>query len=392
MMGALKPAGVDDGPAHGHEFEDRCPTCDQTIPREQSQAVRTRIEARETAQTEHLRQELAKEKRDAVVRAEAEIAAMKTGFSVELGRARDEARAAAEHASAAKLAEADVARKSAERTAEAVLAQQAATLEMRLKEMRETVEREKMAAIQAEQAKAFEDKQKSLVKIAELQRQLESKTAQELGDGPEADLFELLKAEFPEDRISRVEKGAAGADVVQDIYLNGRLCGRIVYDAKNRSAWRNDYVTKLRADQVEAKADHAVLSSKVFPSGVRELHLQDGVLVVTPSRVLVVANLLRKHVVQTFALRSGNEARAQKTEALYAFIMSDRCGQLLSTIETQADDLVDLDRKEERAHQATWKRRGELIRTVQRAHGDLTFEIDRIIGVAGNRARPLDSD
>lgn len=395
-MGALKPAGVDDGQAHGHghghEFEDRCPTCDQTIPREQSQAVRTRIEARETAQTEHLRQVLAKEKRDAVVRAEAEISAMKTGFSSELGRARDEARAAAEHALAAKLAEADAARKSAERKAEAAMAQQAATLETRLKEMRETVEREKMAAIQAEQVKAFEEKQKSLVKIAELQRQLESKTAQELGDGPEADLFELLKAEFPEDRISRVEKGAAGADVVQDIYLNGRLCGRIVYDAKNRSAWRNDYVTKLRADQVEAKADHAVLSSKVFPAGVRELHLQDGVLVVTPSRVLVVATLLRKHVVQTFALRSGNEARAQKTEALYAFIMSDRCGQLLSTFETQADDLVDLDRREERAHQATWKRRGELIRTVQRAHGDLTFEIDRIIGVAGNRAQPLDSD
>ncbi len=387
-MGVLKPAVVESGASHLHGVEERCPTCDQAIPREQSQAVRTRIQAREREQGEEVRQALAQEKRVA----EAQIAVLKVNLAAELTRARDEARAAAEHALAARLAQVEAARKAAEERALALQAQQAAVLEARMKEMREGSEREKMLAIQAEQSKAFDEKQKSLVKIAELQRQLESKTAQELGDGPEVDLFELLKAEFPEDRISRVEKGAAGADVVQDIYLNGRLCGRIVYDAKNRSAWRNDYVTKLRADQVEAKADHAVLSSKVFPAGVRELHLQDGVLVVTPTRVLVVANLLRKHVVQTFALRAGNEARAQKTEALYAFIMSDRCGQLLSTIETQADDLVDLDRKEERAHQATWKRRGELIRTVQRAHGDLTFEIDRIIGVAGNRAPPPDGD
>ena len=81
-------------------------------------------------------------------------------------------------------------------------------------------------------------------------------------------------------------------------------------------------------------------------------------------------------------------ARAEKSAALYNFILSERCRQLLGTVETQADDLVDLDRKEERAHQALWKRRGELIRSVQRANGDLTFEIDRIIGVAGNGREP----
>ena len=270
--------------------------------------------------------------------------------------------------------------------------QQEALVAERIVLAREALEKEKLAAVQAEQTKAFDEKQKLQAKIADMQRQLENKTAQDLGEGPEADLFELLKSEFPEDRITRVEKGAAGADVVHDVYHNGRRCGRIVYDSKNRSAWRNDYVTKLRADQVEAKANHAVLASKVFPAGAREMHLQDGVLVIAPARVLVVAHLLRKHVVQTHALRAGNEARAQKTEALYAFIMSERCTQLLGSIDLQASELADLDRKEERAHQAVWKKRGEMIRAVQRAHGDLTFEIDRIIGVAGNRAPDDNAD
>lgn len=370
--------------SHAHPGGERCPACDQPIPVELSETVKKRIAARERDERARISAEVARERATLEAKARAEVEAAQRQAAAAIAAAREEAQVAAESALQARLDEIETAKLSLESEMRTMKERHEALLAERVLLAKEAHEKEKLAAIQAEQAKAFEEKQKLQSKIAEMQRQLESKTAQELGDGPEADLFELLKAEFPEDRISRVEKGAAGADVLHDVYHNGRLCGRIAYDSKNRSAWRNEYVTKLRADQVEAKADHAVLASKVFPAGTRELHLQDGVLVVSPGRVLVLASLLRKHIVQTHTLRASNEARAQKQEALYAFIMSDRCGQLLGTIETQADDLVDLDRKEERAHQATWKRRAELIRSVQRAHGDLTFEIDRIIGIAGN--------
>lgn len=337
-----------------------CPTCAQPIPRELSEAITARIAEREREDQRRL--------------------------AAEIARARAEIEAASRAEIAARVAEIDAVRRAAEAELVELRRAQEAMIAARVAEAREAAERASLAAVQAEQAKAFDDKQKLQAKIAELQRQLESKTAQELGDGAEVDLFEVLKAEFPEDRISRVAKGLAGADIVHEVLHNGRFCGRIVYDAKNRSAWRNDYVTKLRQDQAEHKADHAVLASKVFPSGVRELHLQEGVLVVSPQRVVVVAHLLRRHVVQGHALRQGNEARSAKTEALYAFILSERCAHLLGSIDAGSDHLIELDAKEQKAHQATWKKRAELIRAVQKAHGDLTFEIDRIIGTAGNRA------
>lgn len=373
-------------PHLAHASGERCPACDQPIPVEQSEAVKTRIAAREREEQARISAEVARERASMEGKARAEIEAAERRAAAAIAAAREEAQAAAETALQSRLDQIEADKLTLQTEMRAMKERHEALIAERILLAREAHEKEKLAAVQAEQTKAFEEKQKLQTKIAEMQRQLENKTAQDLGDGPEVDLFELLKAEFPEDRIARVEKGAAGADVLHDVYHNGRLCGRIAYDSKNRNAWRNEYVTKLRADQVEAKADHAVLASKVFPAGQRELHLQDGVLVVSPGRVLVLASLLRKHIVQTHALRASNEARAHKQEALYAFIMSERCGQLLGNIETQADDLVDLDRKEERAHQATWKRRAELIRTVQRAHGDLTFEIDRIIGVAGNSA------
>lgn len=358
---------------HRHTEGDRCPWCDQAIPNERLAEISRKIEARELERsaelTARLKEQFAREKREAEARSKAELEAAKA-----------EVLAAAEASVQERLASADAARTAAIAEAQALKASLAAELKTREAALRQAVEAEKLAAIQAEQSKAFDEKQKFQGKIAELQRQLENKTAQDLGDAGEVDLFETLKAEFPEDRISRVDKGVAGADIVHDIHHNGRQVGRIVYDAKNRSAWRNDYTAKLRQDQAEAKADHAVLASKVFPAGVKELHIQDGVVVVAPARVLVIAGLLRRHVLQTYTLRLSNEARSQKTEDLYAFIMSERCSHLLSSIESHTDTLFDVDRDEEKAHQRVWKRRAELIRHVQRAHGDLTSEIERIIG------------
>jgi hypothetical protein len=42
--------------------------------------------------------------------------------------------------------------------------------------------------------------------------------------------------------------------------------------------------------------------------------------------------------------------------------------------------MEELDAQEKKAHDKTWKKRGELIRMVQRSRGQLTEELDRIIG------------
>jgi hypothetical protein len=44
--------------------------------------------------------------------------------------------------------------------------------------------------------------------------------------------------------------------------------------------------------------------------------------------------------------------------------------------------MEELDVKEKKAHDATWKKRGELIRSVQRSRGQLCDEIERILGTA----------
>jgi glutamyl/glutaminyl-tRNA synthetase len=76
-----------------------------------------------------------------------------------------------------------------------------------LKEQREALEKANAEAINAEKAKVFAEK----LKVEEQpggHPAAAAKTFEELGEGAEIDLFEDLKSEFPDDKISRVGKGA----------------------------------------------------------------------------------------------------------------------------------------------------------------------------------------
>jgi hypothetical protein len=76
-------------------------------------------------------------------------------------------------------------------------------LEQRLQEQREALEGAQMAAVNAEKSAAYEKELKLTEKIGDLQRWIDNKTAEELGEGAELDLYEVLKEEFEDDRIER---------------------------------------------------------------------------------------------------------------------------------------------------------------------------------------------
>jgi hypothetical protein len=142
----------------------------------------------------------------------------------------------------------------------------------------------------------------------------------------------------------------------------------------------NQYIAKLRRDQLSEQADHAVLVTTVFPAGMHEIGLMDGVIVAAPQRVVALAHLLRRVTVQMHLLRAGSEVRAEKTHRLYAFLASDRAARLWAQISQATNEMLGLDRAETAAHQKTWGRRGDLINTVNVSVGELLSQVDGIIG------------
>jgi hypothetical protein len=349
----------------------------QAMMQAQVTAAEQRKKTAEQAGAELKRQleELRTEKAAEIQRLKAIAAANETA-------ARADERTKTLAAAQAQVTEAQLGRKAAEAELQSLKDSREVALNTRLAEQREALEKDKINALNAKDAEHFKETQKHTARLAELQRQLEKKTADELGEGAEIDLFEDLKAEFRGDLIEQLTKREGGADIKHCVMHNGKECGLIVYDSKDRNAWRNEYVDKLARDQRAAKAEYAILSTRKFPADTSQIHLDDGVIIANPARVLVLVQIIRKHMVHVHALRLSNTERAKKTAALYDFITSKRCVQLLDAIDTHAQNLLALQEKEIRAHESSWKQQGTLYRSIQKVRADLGLEIERIIGTA----------
>lgn len=343
---------------NGRATDTECPYCGQPISRKEFREIQGRIEADEKARlaeiekalNEKAQVEIHKAKLKAAEIAEKQIEKVKHDALVAVAETRRQAQ---------------LDRNAVQKqTKEAVLA----TLPTRIAE-----------AVNAEKLRHGGEKLALEQQLADMQRKLQSKTAHQLGEPAEVDLFDALKTAFPDDDVSRVVKGQKGPDVIVEIIHSGEPVGKIILDSKNHARWSNKFTSKLRADQLAEGADFAILSTNVFPAGARELHIQDNVIVASPQRVIVLTHLLRRQIVENQRLKLTAAARDEKAEKLLAYIVSPTCTDLLDRIVALSRDMADLDRVETATHQKTWAKRADLIRTLHAIHQEFSGAVSAII-------------
>lgn len=175
---------------------------------------------------------------------------------------RADAAQTAEAALQDRIAAADAAKKKAEearQTAEAELHTQLAAAGAQLQGLkeahaaeinsqREALEKDKIASVNAERVKSLETKMKLEEQLQDMTRQLQKRTADELGEGAELELHDVLKEAFDGDKIrasrrappartsftrsSTTGKPAERSSTTRKIGISGktstrRSCGRI---------------------------------------------------------------------------------------------------------------------------------------------------------------------
>ncbi len=266
--------------------------------------------------------------------------------------------------------------------------------EKRVKEETEAIfkketERQRIILQQAHDADLSKQKSEShkqaealLKKVQELQHKLEQKTADQLGDGAEVDLYETLRQQFDDDgdKITRVLKGQAGPDIRHRLMYKGECCGEIIYDSKNQQQWRDAWVTKLRQDQIDTGAEHAILATTVFPAGKKEICVdQSGVILVNPARAVHIAHLLREGMIAMHVKGLGQKERAGKTNKLYEFITSNEYRQQFDQVQSLTDKLLQVDASEKKDHDKVWKERGQLLIKQQHALREIDTKVAAII-------------
>jgi hypothetical protein len=248
-----------------------------------------------------------------------------------------------------------------------------------LSEQRQALEKEKTSLLQKQQSEFNRERESLQRKMQLMNNQLEKKTANELGDGAEIDLFEALREAFPNDRISRIKKGQVGADILHEVLYKGEVCGKIIVDSKHRQSWQNVFVSKLRQDKVEACAEHAILSTTVFPAGKKELCLDADIMIMSPARVVNVVQILRGAIVAMHLKGLSMKERASKMISLYNLITSEAYVGKFSEATKLTKDMLDLEVQEKTTHDNVWKRRGALVKRIQNVLREVETEVAAVI-------------
>lgn len=292
---------------------------------------------------------------------------------------RDQVSAKLKLAEASENAVRTQARQEAERTVKLRLEEADRLRQKELADQRLILTKDRDQAVIKERAAFGRERESWDKKFKDLDRQLQRKTAQEIGDGAEIDLFEDLRATFPGDKITRIQKGQAGADILHEVLYKGESCGRIVIDSKNRQAWQNAFVTKLRQDQTEAAAEHAILSTTVFPSGKKELCIESDAIVVNPARVCHIVSLLRRTMITVHVRGLSIKERASKMSRLYKEITSDAYAQRFGELRKMTNEILDLDVQEKKAHDAVWKKRGTVATRLNHLLREIDTEVAAIV-------------
>jgi len=257
-------------------------------------------------------------------------------------------------------------------------------LEIELRQERQTLEEEK-AEVQLrvareidEQRKGIEEKARKRVEVEQnlvlrekdqlleqmkkqienLKRKAEQASQQLQGEVLELALEEHLSSMFPLDNFKPVPKGVKGADLIQEVCnRTGVVCGLILWETKRTKNWSDGWLNKLKADQLTAKADVALLLTQALPKDCERFQQIDGLWVTSHACAFDLVLVLRKSLIELEKARSAARGKNQKMEIVYDHLSSPQFGTRVESVLNMLVTLKsDLD-GEKRAYSKIWAKR-----------------------------------
>jgi hypothetical protein len=233
--------------------------------------------------------------------------------------------------------------------------------------------------------------------IAGLRRQIEvlkqkaEQGSQQLqGEVQELELEALLATKFPADLVEPVPKGEFGGDILHRVLSSsGQLCGTLIWESKRTKNWSDGWLGKLRNDQRAARADFAVLVSRVLPKETVAFDFIDGVWVVEPRCVVPVAIALRQSLLELSAVRQTNAGQQTKMGMVYEYLTGPRFrAHVESIVEKFTEMEADL-AKERKTMTRLWAKREEQIRGVIESTAGMYGDLQGIAGKGLNEIEGL---
>ena len=242
-----------------------------------------------------------------------------------------------------------------------------------LAEVRQILQKDRETALAKREAEFARERDALQKKIVDISRRVGK--GGDLADGSDLDVYDELRGAFPEDQLVRRGSG----NLLLDVQYKKKSAGKLLIAAKPRAAWQQAFVTKLRQEQTETDADHAILATAVFPAGKKELFVDAGVIVVAPARVRAIVEVLRKALVAMHVAKLTDAERADKLNKLFKFMTSPAFKRKLAEASELTSEALQIDVDEKRAHDLVWRKRGTVLTRIRQVLRDIDTDVSAIV-------------
>jgi hypothetical protein len=195
------------------------------------------------------------------------------------------------------------------------------------------------------------------------------------------DLFaDELKRRFPQDQITPVHRGMAGADVTQVVRQGEANCGAILWEVKRAATWGPSWPAKLVADRNAARALIGAIVSESLPAGIGSFGQIGEVWVCSFADAADLAGVLRELVVIAWRHQVAAAERAGNAEKVFNYVMTGNFSQRFARLTGLAASLLqDLD-QDKRALERRWKRTEVRIREILDIRDAIGDDLMEVIG------------
>lgn len=216
--------------------------------------------------------------------------------------------------------------------------------------------------------------------IDDLKRKSEQQSMQIQGDSQEDDIKNILIENFKFDKIEDIKTGQRGADLLQNVFINENLCGSILWESKNTKEWKNDWIKKLKQDQIEQKSDIAIIVTKVMPKGIKNFTIMENIWVIDYNLIIPIANSLRFYLIESYKMNIAQENKDVKMQMLYQYLSGVQFKNRIESIVIAFNSMKENLEKEKRAMLKLWARRDKEIDSVMINTTGLYGDLQGIVG------------
>lgn len=208
----------------------------------------------------------------------------------------------------------------------------------------------------AEYEKKLADTRKAL---DEAKRKSTQDSQQLQGEIMELDFEKTLTDKFRDDEIEPVAKGTKGGDIRQIVKSpRGTACGVMLWEIKRTKNWTEGWIAKLKGDLRAEKANIPIIVTEVMPKETnKDISQIEGVWVCKPNMAIVLAELLRKSLIDAGYQKALAENRGDKADALYSFVTSHEFAQQIESMVETYKEMTGQISSERAAFERLWAKR-----------------------------------